>query len=247
MIPKVIHYCWFGNRPLPSLARKCIRSWKKYLPDYEIKEWNETNFDVQIISYTKEAYQTKKYAFVSDYARFWILYHYGGLYFDVDVELIKSIDDILALGPFMACEKDGGSAQGIAIAPGLGLASLPRTAFYKTILDYYASIHFLTETGDFNLSTVVEYTTNLLRQEGLKDKKGIQEIQGIFIYPKAFFCPLDSSLALDITPQTRSIHHYSGSWLPPYRRKIKQLKRLFGYSFSAKVFGMLRKVLLFNK
>ena len=106
MIPKIIHYCWFGRNPLPELAQKCIASWKKYLPDYEIKEWNEDNFDVNIIPYTAEAYAAKKYAFVSDYARFWILYKYGGIYFDTDVEVIRPIDDIIAKGNFMGCETD---------------------------------------------------------------------------------------------------------------------------------------------
>ena len=114
MIPKVIHYCWFGGNPLPASAKKCIASWRKYLPDYEIKEWNESNFDVNIIPYTAEAYKAKKYAFVSDYARFWILYKYGGLYFDTDVEVIKNMDDIIAKGAFMGCEneaKPGGKKE----------------------------------------------------------------------------------------------------------------------------------------
>ena len=106
MIPKIIHYCWFGHNPLPPLALKCIASWKKYLPDYEIKEWNEENFDVNIIPYTREAYAAGKYAFVTDYARFWILYKYGGIYFDTDVEMIRPIDDIIAAGGFMGYETD---------------------------------------------------------------------------------------------------------------------------------------------
>ena len=96
MIPKIIHYCWFGRNPLPQSAIKCINSWKKFFPDYEIKEWNEDNFDVNIISYTAEAYEAKKYAFVSDYARFWILYHHGGIYFDTDVKLLRPVDDLAA-------------------------------------------------------------------------------------------------------------------------------------------------------
>ena len=104
MIPKVIHYCWFGRNPLPKDAIICINSWKKNLPDFEIKEWNEDNFDVNMIPYTAEAYAAKKYAFVSDFARFWILYKHGGLYFDTDVEVIKPLDDIIARGNFMAYE-----------------------------------------------------------------------------------------------------------------------------------------------
>lgn len=97
MIPKIIHYCWFGGKEKPESAQKCIRSWKKFFPDYEIKEWNESNFDVNMIPYTKAAYEAKKYAFVSDFARFWVLYHYGGVYFDTDVEVIRNMDDLLAM------------------------------------------------------------------------------------------------------------------------------------------------------
>ena len=109
MIPKKIHYCWFGRGPLPDLAKKCIASWRKYLPEYEIKEWNEDNFDVHCIPYCSEAYDAGKYAFVSDYARFKILYEYGGLYFDTDVEVIKAMDDIISRGPFMGCVRVGGN------------------------------------------------------------------------------------------------------------------------------------------
>ena len=129
MIPKIIHYCWFGRNPLPELARKCIASWRKYLPDYEIKEWNEDNFDVNIIPYTAEAYAQKKYAFVSDYARFWILYRYGGIYFDTDVEVIRPLDDIIARGCFMGFETDPAPKQNgvdACVNPGLGLGVAPR-------------------------------------------------------------------------------------------------------------------------
>ena len=98
MIPKIIHYCWFGSKQLPPLAKRCIRSWKKYLPGYEIKLWNESNFDVNIIPYVKEAYKAKRYAFVSDYVRYWALFNYGGVYFDTDVELIKPVNQVLTWG-----------------------------------------------------------------------------------------------------------------------------------------------------
>lgn len=145
MIPKVIHYCWFGRNSLPPLAVKCLESWKRFFPDYEIKEWNEDNFDVNIISYTAEAYRVKKYAFVSDYARFWILYHYGGLYFDTDVEVIKSMDDIIAKGSFMGCEKDADKegATALAVAPGLGLGVNPGLGLYGELLQLYAGLHFI--------------------------------------------------------------------------------------------------------
>lgn len=225
MIPKVIHYCWFGRNPLPPLAVKCIESWKRFLPDYEIKEWNEDNFNVNIIPYTKEAYEAKKYAFVSDYARFWILYHYGGMYFDTDVEVIKPMDDILTKGPFMGCEneynplkvKEKEGAMTLGVAPGLGLGATPGLGLYKKIVDTYARFHFAMEDGSMNQTTVVRYTTNLLVENGLKNSNDIQCVDGIWIYPREYFCPMDYSTGnLNITNNSYTIHHYSGSWLPWY-------------------------------
>lgn len=207
MIPKVIHYCWFGRNPLPPLATKCIASWKKFLPDYEIKEWNEDNFDVNIIPYTKEAYEAKKYAFVSDYARFWILYRYGGIYFDTDVEVIKPLDDIIERGGFMGLESN------LNCNPGLGLGCAPNLNQYKKILDRYGTLHFKHADSSLNLKTVVEYTSELLIKEGLSNKPGIQKINDIYIYPSEYFCPINIiTKKIHITQNTRTIHHYMGSW-----------------------------------
>ena len=115
MIPKIVHYCWFGRGELTPLAKKCIASWRLFFPGYEIKEWNEDNFDVNIIPYTADAYKAGKYAFVSDYARFWVLYHFGGVYFDTDVEVIRPMDDVLEKGAFMGIELLGAKP---AVAPG---------------------------------------------------------------------------------------------------------------------------------
>lgn len=211
MIPKVIHYCWFGRNPLPPLAIKCIDSWKKYLPDYEIKEWNEDNFDVNIIPYTAQAYQAKKYAFVSDYARFWILYHYGGIYFDTDVEAIKPIDDIVEKGAFMGIEKDYN--YGITVAPGLGLGVEAGHPLYKEFMDYYSTYTFTDETGKMNMKTIVAYTTEILFKHGLSNVPGIQTIEGIKIYPSEYFCPRNTvTKRFHITESTRTIHHYAASW-----------------------------------
>lgn len=223
MIPKIIHYCWFGGNPLPKLAEKCIESWKKFFPDYEIKEWNEENFNVNIIPYTKEAYEAKKYAFVSDYARFWILYHYGGLYFDTDVEVIKPLNEIIERGAFMGCEGDGATSGNFPnVAPGLGLGVNSGQGLYKEILDLYGSLHFKNSNGSLNTKTVVEYTTEILCKHGLKNENNIQECAGVYIYPKEYFCPLSyEDKKLHITENTYTIHHYSASWIPAYRRVIR--------------------------
>lgn len=213
MIPKVIHYCWFGGNPLPPLAEKCIASWKRFLPDYEIKEWNEQNFDVNIIPYTAEAFQAKKYAFVSDYARFWILYHYGGLYFDTDVEVIKPMGSIIAKGAFMGCEQDSKPGIELTVAPGLGLAVESKHEIYKAILEEYDSFHFLNEDGSNNDKTVVEYVTEILKKHGLRNSPGIQNVDGINVYPSEYFCPRNTvTKRMHITNNTYTIHHYMASW-----------------------------------
>lgn len=225
MIPKVIHYCWFGGNPLPKSAQTCIASWRKYLPDYEIKEWNESNFDVNIIPYTSEAYKAKKYAFVSDYARFWILYKYGGLYFDTDVEVIRNMDDIISKGPFMGCENE--AKAGATPAPGLGLGVNPGLGLYGEILNWYNTHHFITWTGVIE-KNVVDITTEILNKNGIEIlDDGILRSSGILIYPKEYFCPKDYITGvMNITDKTKSIHHYSATWLEKkYGLKAKLYKR----------------------
>ena len=183
MIPKVIHYCWFGHNPLPEFAQKCIASWRKFLPDYEIKEWNEDNFDVNMVPYTAEAYKCKKYAFVSDFARFWILYNYGGIYFDTDVEVIRSIDDIIANGAFMGVETPVKKKNDIlTVAPGLGIGAEPNMDFYQQLLSYYTELHFVDKNGNLLQTTVVQHTTSLLQKAGLKPINEIQKVSGIWIF-----------------------------------------------------------------
>ena len=239
MIPKIIHYCWFGHGPLPELAQKCIASWRKYLPDYEIKEWNEDNFDVNIIPYTAEAYKEKKYAFVSDYARFWILYKYGGLYFDTDVEIIRPIDDIIARGNFMGFETDPkpqnagrGDASEASVAPGLGLGVTPGLGLVKKMLDYYEGQHFVREANMRNQITVVHICTKVLMDNGLKMQTGIQCVDGIYIYPSEYFCPINVVTGrIHVERNTRTIHHYAGTWVDKKFSIKETLKRLLPESW----------------
>lgn len=236
MIPKVIHYCWFGGNPLPASAKKCIKSWEKFFPGYEIKEWNESNYDVNKIPYIKQAYKAKKYAFVSDYARFDIIYNHGGIYFDTDVEVIKSFDNIISNGAFMGCETDGISENShirISVAPGLGIAAPEGMGIYKDILDFYSTQQFLMPDGSLNTETVVKKTTNILIEKGLKDKTGIQKVDDITIYPKDYFNPRNNNTGkLEKTDNTHSIHWYSMTWLSPkdrLRSKItRPIHRIFG-------------------
>lgn len=229
MIPKVIHYCWFGRNPLPQSAIKCIESWKKYLPDYEIKEWNEDNFNVNSIPYTAEAYAAKKYAFVSDYARFWILYKYGGIYFDTDVEVIKPLDDIIERGCFMGLENNGNSESlKPTVAPGLGLGATPRSNLIKELIDSYNNRHFEFHSNIRLMQTIVHFTTELFLQKGLQSSNQIQHVNNFWIYPSEYFCPINVTTGrLHITKNTRTIHHYAGTWIEGNKISFKNIIRKY--------------------
>ena len=214
-IPKVIHYCWFGGNPMPELAKKCIASWKKFLPDYEIKEWNESNFDVYRTVYSAEAYRLKKYAHVSDYARFWVLYHNGGIYFDTDVEVIRPLDDILAKGVFMGFECPEGTAEDNPngnLAAGLGMGVYKGHPFFEQMVEYYERIHFVRWNGK-STGNVTPHATKLLDYDHKQILPGgIVCVNDLLIYPEEYFCPMNyTTKELTITANTRTIHHYMAS------------------------------------
>ena len=245
MIPKVIHYCWFGGNPLPNDAKRCIASWRKYMPEYEIKEWNEDNFDVNVIPYTQEAYRAKKYAFVSDYARFWILYNYGGLYFDTDVEVIRPLDEIVDKGPFLGYEIDSDEEVCGVVNPGQGMCAEPRMSFYELVLKRYATMSFILEDGSYNTEyAVVRLTTDCMKKCGLTAASGTQSVAGINIFPKCYFNPFDDTVGrLSVTDKTHTIHWYSKSWMniSPARQFISRLAhRLLGVNVSGRIKRMMK-------
>lgn len=233
MIPKIIHYCWFGKKQLPNLAKKCIASWKKYMPDYEIKQWNEDNFDVNIIPYTRQAYESRKYAFVSDYARFYILNKFGGIYLDTDVELIRPIDNLISDKIIMGFESLG------KVGPGLILISPANQPFLKEMLNLYEGLEFINLDNSFNLKTIVEYTTEALFKKGLKKENTYQELGNIAIYPIDFFCPIDMKTnKLNITDNTYSIHHFAASWISSWGKIKRAIRKIIG----SKMYNLLYKI-----
>lgn len=246
MIPKIIHYCWFGKKPLPDTALKCIGSWRRFLPDYEIKEWNESNFDVMCCAYTREAYKEMKWAFVSDYARFWILYHYGGIYFDTDVEVIKDMSDIIEKGAFIGCEAVGENnfEPRIIVNPGLGMATPLGMGLNRELLDMYEKLHFRFEDGRINHKTVVDYATMVLKAHGLNISNSVQHIADINVYPPEYFCPLSYySGEINITSNTRTIHHFTGSWKTNEQLKIERITQrlisIFGDNLGRRIAKIL--------
>lgn len=228
MIPKIIHYCWFGGKPLPELARRCIASWKKYLPDYEIREWNEQNFDINSNAYVKEAYESRKFAFVTDYVRLYALYHEGGIYMDTDVEVIKNLDCFLTLHGFSGFENETMIPTGI-------MASEKGSRWAKENLGVYTGRHFLKPDGSLDMTTNVEIITNYMLAHGLRQNNTYQDFPGLFtLYPKDYFCPKDHGTGqIHLTENTYCIHHFAMSWMPPKQVGLSNLKRKL-----IKVFGV---------
>lgn len=226
MIPKVIHYCWFGGKPLPELARRCLASWQKFLPDYSIKQWNEQNYDVTQVPFVKDAYEAGNYSYVSDYVRFDVLYREGGIYFDTDVEVVAPIDDIMARGPWVGKEQDGGDGEPLIVASGLGMAAEPGMEVMKQLCDRLQQHAFRLPDGTMNRVTVVHLLTQALTARGLQPGTEVQQVGGFNVYPREYFCPWDYIYGeLRRTPNTRTIHWYTGYWLKPEPQWLKVLKR----------------------
>ncbi len=218
MIPKKIHYCWFGGNPLPDSAKSCIASWKKFCPDYEIIEWNESNYDVSKNLYMKQAYACRKWSFVSDYARLDIIYHHGGIYLDTDVELLKPIDPLLNADGFMGFE------DGRHVALGLGFGAVPENSVVKKIWDMYEELSFYHDDGSINLTPGPVLWTEVLLQHGLVQNNARQQIAGVEIFPSEYFCPLNFKTGKKhLTPQSYSIHWYDASWYDPACQYEKRL------------------------
>ncbi len=228
MIPKIIHYCWFGKNPLPKLAKKCIRSWKKYCADYKIIKWNEENFDISSApQYVQQAYKAKKWAFVTDYVRLKVVYDYGGIYLDTDVEIIKGIDHLLCNKAFFGFQDNN------SIATGLGFGSNKHTEILYKMMQDYSNILFINEDGEFDLTACPERNSHVFNDFGFILNGKTQKINDITVFSKEFFCPKDWLTGeLIITENTYTIHHFSASWydkqqieyLKQYKKRQKRMK-----------------------
>jgi hypothetical protein len=236
-IPKKIHYCWFGGKSKPDLVKKCIESWKKKLIDYEIIEWNEENFDIHCCSYVKEAYESGKFAFVSDYVRVLALYNFGGIYLDTDVEVFKSFDDFLHHESFWGFEQENYIATStIGAAKG--------NALIKLFLDSYENKKFIKEDGSYDSLTNVAIITELLKKKGLIANGEYQEIKGFGVfYPQTYFSPYDYiNCRKFITEKTYVMHHFYKSWLPLKSRLKSKTKNQLAKVIGGENIARLRKI-----
>lgn len=235
MIPKKIHYCWFGRGPKNELAVKCIESWKRVLTDYEIKEWNEDNFDINQNQYVKEAYEARKFAFVTDYVRLYALYHEGGVYMDTDVEVLKTFTPFLYHKAFSGFETDGNVPTGM-------MAAEKGSIWAKDLLDGYKERKFIKSDGQFDMTTNTAVITQYMLSKGLVLNNSYQDFPDLCtMYPADYFCPKDHRTGkIKCTKNSVCIHHFAGSWLThSFLGGLKHKSKVF----LVKVFG--EKIIVF--
>lgn len=238
MIPKKIHYCWLGDKEKTELVLKCIKSWKKYCPDYEIIEWSEQNINLKSVPYMEQAYDAKAWGFVPDVARLQIIYNHGGIYLDTDVEIIRTFDDLLNNHAFV------GRESGDYVNLGSGFGAEPNNQYIKLMLDAYNDLSFRLKDGSLNRIASPKIQTDTLKKIGLKEDDILQNIGNLTVYTKDYFSPIDYYTGLcEITDNTHSIHHYDGSWLTESERK-EQEQRLRVMKKYGKRFGKIIWVLV---
>ena len=236
LIPKTIHYCWFGNNPKPESVLKCIESWKKYCPDFEIKEWNESNYDIHKHPYMQKAYEEKKWAFVPDYARLDIMYEHGGIYLDTDVEVIKDLSPLCELKAFKGFENDQ------VVNDGQGFGCMPHLPILKEMIACYdGNEPYEMVEGKLQNIESPRLCTKVLLRHGLKQDGKRQKVGDIDIFPTEYFCPKSFATGLiNITDNTYSIHHFDASWHDKkgakYIALMRGLNRAFGEKVGMKLF-----------
>lgn len=237
MIPKIIHYCWFGRGEMPQLAKDCIASWHKYMPEWEYKMWNEDNFDVNSVPYTKEAYEAKKYAFVSDYVRLIALHNEGGIYLDTDVEVFKSFDDLLSNTAFAGFEGSKHLPVGTCI-----LASQPNTEWINEQLDAYTEKKFLLKNGIYDTTTNVQLMSRIMQANGFVQDGKEKYYKDVHIFPVDYFSPRQTTGEYLRTQMTYCDHLGLGSWANKNNNWKDVIKKLVGQKRMIQLIKLKRKI-----
>ena len=238
MIPKKIHYCWFGRGEMPELAQKCIASWHKYMPEWEYKLWNEDNFDVFSVPYTAEAYEARKFAFVSDYVRLWALCNEGGLYLDVDFEVFKPFDDLLSFKAFAGYEGSKHSPVMMGVC-----ASEPYGEWVTEMLEAYRDRHFIVG-GKPDLTTNVQFVSARMRENGFVQNGSEQDYKDLHVFPVDYFCPLQTTGEYFRTGNTYCEHKGLNSWSKQGNGWKNRLIKLIGQKNMTRLIKLKRQ--LFN-
>jgi mannosyltransferase OCH1-like enzyme len=233
MIPKLIHYCWLSDDPYPDKTVECLESWKRYLCGYEFRKWDTKNFDINTVPWVKEAFETGKYAFASDYIRFYALYNYGGIYLDTDVEMLKCFDPLLSSKSFMGFEY-------ISIPEAAVIGTESKVTWIKTCLDYYTnkSFYYLNKTGKaVAVPIMIRAVLERYYRQSFFDNSQIQHFDNLDLYPCQYFSPKNPyKNKIDISDNTYCIHHSVGSWCGGYRSKTNRYTHLVLSSLLGKKF-----------
>ena len=238
MIPKIIHYCWFGRGEMPELAEKCIASWHEFMPDWEYRLWNEDNFDVNQLPYTKEAYEARKFAFVSDYVRLWALCNEGGLYMDVDFGVFKPFDDLLHWDAFAGFE----GSKHLPMMMGV-VASKPNGIWVKEQLDNYLDRHFVLPDGTLDLTTNVQFISAKMREQGFVQNGKEQDYKDLHVLPVEYFCPRQTTGEYLRTENTYCDHLGLGSWTEQETGWKAKIGRMLGQKNLTRLIKLKRKLI----
>lgn len=233
MIPKIIHYCWFGEKPLPSEVKECIKSWKEKCPDYQIKCWTEQNFDVQAHPFTKAAYEAKAWAFVSDYARLKAVYDNGGIYLDTDVELLKNLDELLYSECYIGIQQADNYCT-----TGLGFGATQHNKVVLMMMRKYDDLIFSEE--DMSSIACPKLNDSIIRSLGTVDNQNITHLKDVTVYPSYYFDPYGGNLLM--CSDTVSAHHYSASWTKGSQRLKRKIARIIGTGRIIKLKKLLGKI-----
>lgn len=230
VIPKKIHYCWFGSRKLPEHFQKNIDTWQKYCPDYEIIEWNESNYDVSKNKYMQQAYEHKKWGFVPDYARLDIVNTHGGIYLDTDVQMLKSFDVLLQYDFFCGFENTG------SVNLGQGFGAIKKHPIIEDMLREYEKLEFVKPDGSLNTTASPVYQTAALARWGLKKNGTLQQTDNFLVLPSEYFAPVNEFGYGIPTADTFSVHQYAATWYDEEQRKRKE-KIIRNYEYIQKRIG----------
>lgn len=240
-IPKIIHYCWFGGKEKPTIVKKCIDSWKKHLIGYEIREWNESNFDISKVKFTRQAYDIGNYAFVSDYVRVYALYNYGGIYLDTDTEIFKSLNEFLTKESFWGFEEKNYVATSL-------IGAKRGNKLIGEFLEFYNNKSLIKEDASIDSFTNVVVVTKIVKKMGIDLSGSYQEIEGVCtVYPQEYFSPYDYiNCYSKTTEKTYAIHHFYKSWLPLKERVKGFLKKIMAKIIGGHRIAKLRSLLTNN-
>lgn len=239
MIPKIIHYCWFGNKPMPERELRCMESWSKYLPEFKIMRWDEESFDINSSTFVRQAYDMKKWAFVADLVRLWALKNYGGIYLDTDIEILRPFDELLHYKAFGGFETDNVVQTGV-------IGSEANGEFINIIFNHYINASFVNQDGSLNTKPNSAIFAEILQKHGISTENIRSSNDLIELFPSEYFCPIEQATwEIKPTDNTYCIHYLSGSWLPYSDRLKRHIKtivgKLFGFDFVEKLRNLILK------